>query len=146
MPPPLLSATFNITIHTFRPLGGVFPITASMAPAPSNPPSITISEKNITVKGKCPVQLIFTLQNPPNEPGYVLLGVAFAANQADVTVGMHTFPTILIDRLPKSSSMTVTDQPQDVGKQHYGYVILIQSIATGEIGIIDPAMRNEPEN
>ncbi len=143
MPPSLLTATFNITIHAFRPLGGVFPISASMDPAPDNPPSITISEKNITVKGKAPAQLIFNLQNPPPGPGYVLLGVAFAANQAGTTVGMHTFPTILINRQPTSSSMTVTDQPQPVGKQQYDYVIMVQSIATGEIGIIDPSIGNK---
>jgi len=145
MPPPLLSASFNVTIHTFRPLGGVFPISASIDAVPGNPECITISGKNIKVKGKTRAELTFNLQNPPGTPGYVLLGVAFAANQAGTTVGMHTFPTILINRQPTSSSMTVTDQPQDVGKQKYGYVIMVQSIASGEIGIIDPDIDNEPE-
>ena len=143
----MLSAQFTITINTFRPLGGVFPISASIAPAPDNPKCVTIAGKNIKVCSKAAVQLVFDLPNPPSSPGYVLLGVAFAANQADVTVGMHTFPTILINREgTNSSTMTVTDQPQDVGKQHYGYVILIQSIATGEIGMIDPDITNTPEN
>ena len=138
---------FTITVNTFRPLGGVFPISASIIPNPQNPDCIKISGKNITVTGRAAVQMIFELPNPVDaDPGYVLLGVAFAANQADITVGMHTFPTILINRRPDGSSMTVTDQPQDVGKQHYGYVILIQSIATGEIGMIDPDIDNKPEN
>ena len=144
MPKPMLSAKFTITINTFRPLGGVFPISASIVPAPDNPKCITIEGKNIRVCSKAPVQLAFDLTNPPTGPGHVLLGVAFAANQSDLTVGMHTFPNILICREPNGSCMTVTDQPQDVGKQHYGYVILVQSIATGEIGMIDPDISNHP--
>lgn len=143
---PMLSASFTIAINMFRPLGGVFPISASITPAPGNPKCVTISGKNIEVCSNAPVQLTFELPNPGPGPGHVLLGVAFAANQVDPTVGMHTFPTILINRQGPAniSTMTVTDQPQSVGKQHYGYVILVQSIATGEIGMIDPDITNKP--
>ncbi len=139
------TGTFNITINKFRPLGGVFPISATMLPATDNPKFITIHGKNITVKGKTPVKLVFCLANADPATGFAILGVAFGANSSSVTVGMHTFPTIIIDRSPTCSTMTVADHPQDVGVQHYDYVILVQSVATGEIGIIDPAMVNDPE-
>lgn len=144
MPKPKLSASFTITINTFRPMGGVFPISASIVPALENPECVKIAGKNITVCSKAAVELIFNLPNPPPDPGYVLLGVAFAANAGDITVGMHTFPKIVLKRLPTSSSMTVTDQPQEEGLQHYGYVILVQCIASGEIGMIDPEIKNQP--
>lgn len=124
-------------------MGGIFPISASIEPAKDNPKNITIHGKNITVKGKQPVKLVFHLPNKPAESGYVMLGVAFGANSSNVTVGVHTFPTIKIDRSPTESTMTIADHPQDVGVQHYDYVILVQSIATGEIGIIDPMMVND---
>lgn len=138
---PLLSATFTLSINKFRPMGGVFPISASMEPDPKNPPSITIKKKDIEVKGKDPVELIFALPDPQ----YALLGVAFAANSSSVSVGMHTFPSVLINRQPSGTTMTVTDQPQPTGLQLYDYVILVQSVATGEIGLIDPSVRNKYE-
>jgi len=142
---PMPVAKFTITINKFRPLGVAFPISASVVPSPENPPFITIHDKNITVKGNVPVKLIFQLPNPQRDQGFVLLGVAFAANSSSITVGLHTFPTIIIDRFPDRSEMTIANHPQDVGVQRYDYVILVQSVATGELGIIDPALVNEPD-
>lgn len=146
--PPLPVGNFTITINTFRPFGGVFPISATFTPYSDNPSNIAILGKNITVTGADPVQLAFHLPNPvtPDDLGYVLLGVAFAANSAEITVGMHTFPEIKITRSydtgPSGESiMVVTDKPQGM-EQHYGYVILVQSVATGEIGMIDPEIVN----
>ncbi len=143
-PQPMPIGTFTITINKFRPLGGAFPVSAHMVPSPNNPKCITIHGENITVKCKEPVQLIFQLPNPALNQGFVLIGVAFAANSPSVTVGLHTFPTVLINRLPDNSTLTVTDQPQNLGTpQRYDYVILVQSVATGEIGIIDPDIEND---
>ena len=147
-PRPMPTGTFTITVNKFRPIGGAFPTSAHMTPDKDNPPCITIQGENITVKGKNPVQLIFKLPIPqlqPPVPGFVLIGIAFAANSPVVTVGMHTFPNVNIDRKPDSSTMTVTDQPQNLGTpQRYDYIIIVQSIASGEIGIIDPDIDNQP--
>jgi hypothetical protein len=143
-PQAMPTGTFTITINKFRPLGGAFPVSATMAPAPDNPKSITIHGENISILGLDPVKLIFNLPNPALDQGFVLLGVAFAANAPAVTVGLHTFPTVSISRLPDSSTMTIKDQPQNLGSpQRYDYVILVQSVATGEIGIIDPDIENQ---
>ena len=140
------TGTFKITINKFRSLGGAFPTSAHMTPDKDNPPCITIQGENITVKGKEPVKLIFELaiKQQTSEPGHVLLGVAFAANSPSVTVGLHTFPIVEITRRPDGSTMTVTNQPQNLGvPQRYDYVILVQSVDTGDIGIIDPDFVNE---
>jgi hypothetical protein len=139
MPPPMTVATLQLTISKFRPIGGVFPITASMV---LNPPvsGISIDGKNVTIQLPAgPLQLNFTL----NDPDHVLLGVAFASNVMLGSIGRSTFPTILINRTAEGSSMTVTDQNSKDAR--YDYVILVQSLASGEIGLIDPAIENEPE-
>jgi hypothetical protein len=35
------------------------------------------------------------------------------------------------------------NKPQNLGRE-YSYVLLVQNVATAEIGIIDPGMVNEP--
>jgi hypothetical protein len=141
---PMPTGRFTITINKFRPMGVGFPISATMIPDIDNPKCITIHGEDITIKGSDPVKLVFTLPNPSADDGFVLLGIGFAANSPSTTVGLHTFPTITIDRFPTSSTMTVADHPQDVGIQRYDYVMLVQKISSGEIGIIDPSMINEP--
>jgi len=143
---PMPTGRFTITINKFRPMGVGFPISASMIPDAANPKCITIHNEDITIRGKDPVKLIFDLPNPSYDQGFVLLGIGWAANSGTTTVGMHTFPTVTIDRLPTGSVMTVADHPQDVGIQRYDYVMLVQNIGTGEIGIIDPSMINDPDH
>src|SRR3954466_3648783 len=98
---------FTITINKFRPMGVGFPISATMIPDAENPKCITIHGEDITIKGKDPVKLEFNLPNPSYDQGFVLVGIAFAANSSTITVGLHTFPTVTIDRLPTLSTMTV---------------------------------------
>ncbi len=143
-PASLPTGKFTITINKFRAMGVGFPISATMIPDADNPKCIKIHGEDITIKGGDPVKLVFNLPNPSYDQGFVLVGIAFAANGPSVTVGLHTFPTVTIDRLPTLSTMTVADHPQDVGIQRYDYVMMVQNVATGEIGIIDPAVVNEP--
>ena len=147
-PSDLPTGKFTITVNMFRSLGGVFPISATMTPSPDNPKCIRFERGQIIVKGNQPVRLVFLLPNlnPKVDPGYILLGAAFASNSPTPTVGLHTFPDIAIITVDDGTSrqMTMTDQPQPVGLQHYDYVLLVQSVKTADIGIIDPEIENEP--
>lgn len=151
-PTPLPAAQFTISITKFRPLGGVFPISARFMPTPGTTPDFPVvtNGANITLQPPegSPVQLIFEL----SEPQYVLLGAAFGTNTAVPSVGQATFPDIDIRHLcnpagvPTGSRMTITDNAHFKGElpQVFNYVILVQDALSGEIGIIDPRIVNRP--
>lgn len=150
-PNSLPTDTLAITITKFRPLGGVFPISATM----SLPPGVTqdfpiqVDGTNITmgVHEGTRVQLVFHLL----DPDHILLGVAFATDSSVAPAGQTTFPDIEVTRtistqgIPIGSRMILTDSPQATTAQSFDYVILVQSVRTGEIGIIDPRIINDPE-
>lgn len=136
------TATLNLTINQFRPLGGVFPISASLALSNvQGSATIVTHGKNVKITfppgPPQPVVLTFAL----NDPDHVLLGIVFAANQAGkISAGRSQFPTIDITRNSNGqSTMVVTDNclQQDVGVR-FNYLVLVQSLSKGEIGIIDP--------
>jgi len=145
-----LTDSLTISIETFRPLGGVFPITATFIPSPGvvQEYPISVDGTNITVSPPpgAPVQLEFRLF----DPNHILLGVAFATDSAVAPAGQSTFPEIEIKRMispegiPGGSRMIITDDPQGVRPQIFNYVILVQSVRTAEIGIIDPRIINDP--
>ncbi len=136
------TATLNLTINQFRPLGGVFPISATLSLSNvQGPASFVTHGKNLKISfpqsQPAPVVLTFAL----NDPDHVLLGIVFAANQpGKVSAGRSQFPTINISRNSNGqSSMVVTDNclQQDVNVR-FNYLILVQSLSKGEVGIIDP--------
>lgn len=139
----------TINIEKFRPLGGVFPISATMVltPGVTQDFPITIDGTNITVEPPAgvPVQLEFRLL----DPNHILLGVAFATDSTIAPAGQTTFPDIDIQRMvspegvPAGSRMIVIDNPQGTTPQIFNYVILVQSVTSGEIGIIDPRIVND---
>ena len=140
-----ISATFNVTINRFRPLGGVFPISASFAlPVPVT--GITLSGKTISVSvpAGTTVQLIFNLP----DPNFVLLGIAFAANESGpVVVGRQEFPSVSISRSTSGSQMTVLDACiSNFNDVRFNYVIMVQSLRNGDIGLIDPAIVSENDS
>lgn len=140
----MITATINVTITQFRPVGGVFPISTVMALAEPTP-GVTIRDGTIVVKCTDPVTLVFRL----GTANYVFVGAAFDANTAGADVGALEFPTITINRSPganqPANSLSVVDanlkRSQNKG---YSYVLLVQNVATAEIGIIDPMIINEP--
>lgn len=142
-PPPMITANLKIDILQFRPLGGVFPITATFSLIDTGP-DVKVVEGNIFVTEKEPVSLVFQLSNP----AFVFVGVAFDAQTPDSDVGATEFPTVTINRLatghPPRNSLTVLDANNPANKnKRYTYALLIQKKSTGEIGLIDPIIIND---
>lgn len=78
---------------------------------------------------------------------YVMLGIAFVpTGKKGNEVGQNEFPLVSMNRDDESSEMTITDvcdvRPEEVNCYTYG--ILIQEIETGDIGVFDPKIINEP--
>lgn len=139
-----VSAVIQVTITQFRPLGGVFPISAVIA-SPNPTPGVTVVNGNIVVKTDSPTNLIFQL----GDPAYVFIGAAFDTKTPDTDVGAFEFPVVTINRSPAGNlppnciSVKDANLPQNYDKS-YSYVLLVQNTVTGEIGIIDPNIIGEP--
>jgi len=139
----MITAIINVTINQFRPLGGVFPVTAAMelvAPVPG----VVFNNGNIVIRTKDPVTLVFQLTGPD----FVFVGTAFNTDEPAVDLGVDEFPTVKINRTPTRgllpNSLSVVDANlQKSDGNDYSYVLLIQSTRTGEIGMIDPTVSNE---
>jgi hypothetical protein len=77
---------------------------------------------------------------------YVMLGIAFMpTGKKGNDVGQNEFPLVSMDRDDESSEMTITDlcdvDPGEINCYNYG--ILIQDVASGDIGIFDPIIIND---
>ena len=143
-----LAATLNITINQFRALGGIFPVSATMTLAPGTPDAFTIHGKNVTIELPQGQQSSVTLTFVLPDPNYVLLGIAFASNtKGSSSLGRTEFPSVAITRNSQGSSMVVTDScDPSQNAVRFNYVIMVQSVNTAEIGIIDPDIETEVEN
>ncbi|HWA24769.1 MAG TPA: hypothetical protein VG734_03770 [Lacunisphaera sp.] len=140
--PAVATATINVTVNQFRPLGGVFPISAVLELTEPTP-GITVIDGSIVVKSDAAMTINFQLTSPD----YVFTGAAFSTKSVDTDVGATEFPTITINRnsSAKGNVLSVLDanNPDNRGTQ-YNYVLLVQNAATAEIGMIDPAIVNDP--
>ncbi len=137
------TATLSIQVNSFRPLGSVFSINATLSLAQGDPGTFTFDGVTLTIRVPAgqPVQIVYQLP----DPRYVLLGVAF--NPITGSVGRTEFPTITLNRDPNGSQMFVTDN--DLARfdgTNFDYVILAQETLTGNIGLIDPEIETEIEN
>lgn len=142
MPPESKSIIVNLTVNItqFRTLGGVFPTSATYTVS-STSPKVKVIGGNILIKGSDPTELVFQLP----VPDYVFVGATFVAAGKAGDVGITEFPKIVIDRTPKGNSLTITDvnAPENLDKP-YNYILLLQNTRTGDIGLIDPIIINEP--
>lgn len=165
---PLPTAVVDVTIQQFRPMGGIFPCFADFALAPGQPPvpgdtdsiyftvagqpdldaTLTLDVNSFAIDAPSKVAIVFRME----DWNYIFLGVAWASS--DNSVGRLTFPNMAIQNLPPPqdgaapySLMTVVDDPTaDTNSDHYyRYIILVQNAVTGEIGMIDPSIKNKPQ-
>lgn len=149
----MYSATVLLTIEKFKPMSGVVaksptidavigaPQDISPPPHPADPvfsgdgESITIT---VPEGYNGTVQLIYQLPDPK----YVILGAAFRSPNGGA--GRLEFRDVDLYRDSFGSEMTVTDECLD---QYYGdtfsYVILVQEVGTGNIGLIDPDVETD---
>lgn len=153
----MYTATVAIAVNQFVPMNGVIgqspSIDATISPprdtSPDAPTGVFSGDGETIVvslpKGyEGSVQLTFQLPNP----SYVLLGVAFfpTPTPKGMSVGQREFRTVVINRDPSGSQMTVTDSClKALGGINFEYVILVQDVASGGVGLIDPDIENTYE-
>ena len=148
----MYTSTVLLAVEEFVPMTGVFgqspalmanispPRDTSALPAPQ--PVFTGDGETIivTVPNKYAGTVEITYQLP--DPRYVLLGLAFKG--ANGGVGRVEFRSVSIKRDVYGSQMTVADACLDrYNGVEFTYVILVQEVATGNIGLIDPGIENE---
>ena len=146
------SVELEITINSFIPTNGVIgsgaSITATVSPprdiSPAPVPGMFTGDgQNLTVNlaNAQPGQVQLNLKL--NNANYVLIGVAFTPSTVG-GVGRTEFPVIANNRTSTSSLLTITDtcDPTD-NNVNFNYGIVVQQVATGQIGIIDPRVRTE---
>lgn len=108
-------------------------------------PGVTLEGENITVAVP-PDQTVY-LAFQLADPDYVLLGIAFNPGESDVSRGRKEFPLVTVQRSVQNSQLTVMDKSMALFYNvNFAYVILLQEVSSGLIGVIDPDIINEPEN
>ncbi len=152
----MYTATVQIAINQFNVNPGAYatidatlspPVNTSPNPPPPGPPVFSGDGQQITV---CVPQgylgaVQFTFQLP--DPNYVLVGIAVDPTRAPdgPSVGRQQFRTITVNRDPSGGQLTVTDSCNaEFNFIEFNYVILVQQVASGAIGIIDPGIDNDP--
>jgi hypothetical protein len=140
-PPPDPTAVLGLTITAFYPTGAIYPISYQLALLSGDPRIFTLQNGKLTVR--VPIGTEVKIQYSLPDPRYVLLGAAFNPNGPGA--GRQEFPTVTLKRDVNGSTMVVTDKslPAFQGID-YTYVILVQQVATGFIGLIDPDLENDP--
>lgn len=140
-PPPDPTAIIGVTINAFYPIGAIYPVSYQFALLGGDPRIFTLQKGKLTVR--VPIGTEVKIEYRLADPRYVLLGVAFNPNGPGA--GRREFPTVTLNRDINGSTMTVLDEslPEFQGID-YTYVILVQQVATGFIGIIDPDLENDP--
>lgn len=165
----LSTVIIDVNMLRFRCVGGVFPSIATFAFAPGTPlvnqnnpdlayftlPSglpdtsaqIDISNNSLTIWANNPVTFSFRLK----DWNHIFLGVSW--DSLNNSVGRETFPEVNIvqslstdEPVVPISTLTVKDVPDGNGNPNmlFRYLLLVQNAASGEIGLIDPSIKNKP--
>jgi hypothetical protein len=150
----MYSATVLVRIKKFVVLtSGVFgqsdAITAKIGTPkdtspPPHPKPPVFSRKKDTIYIKIPkgytgsVQLTYQLP----DPRYVMLGSAYKGT--DGSVGRVEFRNVALERDLTGSELTVTDVASPrFNRVRFDYLILVQEVSSGNIGVIDPGVETE---
>lgn len=149
----MYSATVLLTIQEFVPMTGIYgqspSIVAKIAPPqdispPPHPATPVFSGDGESITITVPkgylgsVQLIYQLP----DPRYVMLGAAFKSPNGGV--GQVEFRGVGVNRDPYGSQMVVIDAcAEECYGIDFSYVILVQEVASGNIGLIDPAIETD---
>lgn len=147
----MYTATVLLEIEKFVPMTGIYGESPSIDAVVHEPKDISPGPKTDVFSGdgntititvpagyEGSVQLIYQLPDSK----YVLLGAAFKGPNGGV--GREEFRNIALNRDPYGSEMTVTDSCMDQADTvTYSYVILVQEVATANIGLIDPDIETE---
>ncbi len=158
----MYTATVLITIAPdgFVPMAGIIQespcITAILGkPTDTSPPSPQPAEFKgggesiqIVVPSGYQGSVQLTYQLP--DPRYTLIGIAFTAatpspqQQLTESTSRIEFPQVILQRDFTGSQMIVTDDCLDQFNQVvFDYVILVQDVQSGFIGLIDPDIETE---
>lgn len=148
----MYTATVQITINQFVPMNGVLAQSPSIDATLGRPINTSPQPQTDVFSGdgqhiiiKVPAgyegKVNITYQLP--DPRYVLLGFAFDTPKGG-DAGCIQFPGIEIERDPTGGDATVICScDPDFYNVDFDYVILIQEVATGNIGLIDPDVEVE---
>jgi hypothetical protein len=149
----MYTATVQLAITRFVPMLGIIgksPCTKAKMLPPVNtspqPQTPVFSGNGKSLKVRVPKgydgAVVITYQLP--DPNYVMVGIAYEPIKGGV--GRHEFRSVGISRDDFGSQMAVTDSClPDYMKVLYSYVILVQHVATGNIGAIDPEIETDIE-
>ena len=136
------TATINVTIGAFYPIGAIYPLGYTLALAGGDPTVFSFQNNKLTIR--VPVGTPVQIQYQLNDPAYVLIGIAFKPC-GSAGAGRLEFPVVTATRNPLSSTLVVQDASlASYQGTDFSYVIVVQQVATGFIGIIDPDIENDP--
>jgi hypothetical protein len=151
----MYTATVQITINKFAPITKSGPSIDASLSLPTNTSAPGSGGSKVFPKAKqspqkivvCPppgyvgaVQITFQLANA----AYVLVGMAVIPELSHGSAGRLQFRSVSISRDCYGSQMTVTDAClKEFANIPFTYVILVQEISSGAIGLIDPEVDNE---
>lgn len=150
----MYTATTQLTINRFVPMNGVIgdspsidatispPVNTSPQPAGQKVPVFTGDGQSIRITVPSGYTGSTQLTYQLFDSRYVLLGLAFETPAKGA--GRTEFSALTINRDTTSSQIIVTDEcvPELAGID-FNYVILVQEVATGFIGLIDPDIETD---
>jgi len=152
----MYTATTQITIQSFVSTNGATsggpciqatispPVNTSPQPPGQSKPVFTGDGESIVVTVPKDYTGSTQLTYQLFDSNYVLLGIAFQNPQGGA--GRTEFNRLDIDRDTTSSQIIVTDAcDPDFAGIDYSYVVLVQQVSTGLIGIIDPSIETDIE-
>ncbi|MBI5693101.1 MAG: hypothetical protein HZC55_23740 [Verrucomicrobia bacterium] len=146
----------KVWMHKFRPNGSGYCLVELTAENPNNDDVSVPTGYKVKMKGKAgPHEVKFTIQTDPACPGdaavrsekYAMVGIYFVHDQLPATernIGQDQFPRFECNIADDPPSLTVhIDRDSAKGGDEYEFMILVQRLSDGALGIIDPEWENE---